>query len=692
MEKILRHSIHSLLIAAIIQSCTVMNLTPSLPTDVASEPDPRPLEPTLEFRQARLLNGREGYLAWQSGLPVPSFDPQDRPQVNLAGRWKKQRVDVDANLSLSSRKGTGVERLEAEAEGRYRPEYDDSGWQDKDLPMVENHLPTLPGDPQGAEVYEGGVWYRRHFFVPEEWSDQLITLNCLGANYVIDVWVNGNWVGYHEGGYTPFSLNVSSYVRPGQENLIALRIDNPAWGTRLDTVPAIKSDWMNYTGLIHDIYLQANPRVWIVRADVTVQENTGKISVRAVLHNSSDTAQAGELTVEVFDTDPTAEGWLRDPRASAIRKDPVGSSYHTPVALGAGEAVVAEMELFIPEVTFWNLGDPNLYILQADLESDSGTDRAAYQFGVRTIRTDSHRLLLNEEQIFLAGVARHEDWADSGRTAVWQKILLDLQLICSLGANFLRTAHYPNHVYTYLLTDRLGLAAWVEIPIWQYTAVEFDFQEKRQFADQMWREMILAGSNRPSIFFWSTNNESAVSLGRLSFIQRLVTDYRQNYPDGRLVTQSAAADRGGPADPSQDLLDVPGWTMYFGIFHGSTYYEGTADFLRKAHAAYPHRPLLNTEYGIWSSGGGSSPQRQVEVFRQTFQALSEVTSRDSTGSINPDGYLAGIVWWAAFDWYTAHTRVQTMGLYSMDRLQAKPVMEELRQAYQHWSLNSCKEK
>ena len=194
--------------------------------------------------------------------------------------------------------------------------------------------------------------------------------------------------------------------------------------------------------------------------------------------------------------------------------------------------------------------------------------------------------------------------------------------------------------------------------------------------------MILSGSNRPSILLWSTNNEAAYSSQRIDFIERVVTDFKENYFDGRLVTQSAAADRGGPSDASQALVDVPGWTMYFGIFHGSTYYEGTSEFLLQAHLAYPNRPLLNTEYGIWSSGGGSDLARQTEVFRETYRALTTVTLLDPQGNINPDGYLAGIVWWTAFDWYTAFTKLQTMGLYSMDRMNAKPVAIELKNAYQ----------
>jgi beta-glucuronidase len=266
----------------------------------------------------------------------------------------------------------------------------------------------------------------------------------------------------------------------------------------------------------------------------------------------------------------------------------------------------------------------------------------------------------------------------------WARILSDMQIIDGLNANFIRTAHYPNHISTYIILDRLGLLAAVEVPMWQATEVEYEVQAERRIADQMWREMILSNRNRPSIIMWSSNNESREVEARATYIVRLLDDFRANYPDRRLVTQSAAADRGGPGDPSQSPLDVAGWTMYFGIFHGSTYYQGTADFLAAAHAAFPETPIINTEFGIWSAGD-SNERRQAEVLTETLRALTDVSAWDAQGDFNPDGYIAGMTWWAAFDWYTAHTRLQTMGVYKMDRSRAKLSADLLREAYAVWN-------
>jgi beta-glucuronidase len=180
------------------------------------------------------------------------------------------------------------------------------------------------------------------------------------------------------------------------------------------------------------------------------------------------------------------------------------------------------------------------------------------------------------------------------------------------------------------------------------------------------------------------HNESQDVPERRAYVQRLTADYEQHLQDGRMLMQSAAADRGGPNDPTQAELDIAGWTMYFGVFYGEDYADDSITFLQDAHAAYPEKPILITEYGIWSKGGNSSKQRQVELFDALFPVFFDASAWGEERQINPEGYIGGITWWAMFDWYTAHTREQTMGLYDMDRVTGKPIAESISVAYANW--------
>ena len=123
--------------------------------------------------------------------------------------------------------------------------------------------------------------------------------------------------------------------------------------------------------------------------------------------------------------------------------------------------------------------------------------------------------------------------------------------------------------------------------------------------------------------------------------------------------------------------------MYFGIFHGGTYYDGTKQFLQLAHAAYPTKPIFDTEFGYWSSEDGSTQATQKTVFLQTYLAFTEVGARTSTGTINPNGFLMGMTWWCAFDWYTSQQTngFQSMGVLHMNRLSTKQVTSVLSTFY-----------
>ena len=114
--------------------------------------------------------------------------------------------------------------LVADAGGRQTAGYDDTGWLFKNVPSVENALNGLNVRP---EDYEGGVWYRRTFTLPDSLNGRFVRLNFYAVNYVADVWLNGKYLGYHEGGYTPFSFDVTGAVRFDSANVLAVRVEPP---------------------------------------------------------------------------------------------------------------------------------------------------------------------------------------------------------------------------------------------------------------------------------------------------------------------------------------------------------------------------------------------------------------------------------------------------------------------------------
>jgi beta-galactosidase len=632
--------------------------------------------------QLRTLNGIA--VPFQNGMPVPTFEKQNRSWIDLHGLWRNQRFTADHAVSLGLRDSAGYAALTAEAAGRFAPEYDDASWGAKIVPSVENHLNTLNVRP---EDYENGVWYRRAFTLPDSLKNLFARLNFYAVNYVADVWLNGHYLGYHEGGYTPFSFDATPTLRFDTTNVLVVRVDNPAWGSRDDIVPYgtinHHPDWFNYTGIIHDVYLEFSDPLSIARLEVVPQSLAGAVQATVTLWNKSGSEKSAQLLLEVYEAIVDSSN-VQSEVASDLMGPLVASQTAGDLVLPADSAVVCRLDLSVPSPKLWSPKDPNLYVLRAALLVGAQTvDEYCVQFGIRTLATTGNTILLNGKPMYFPGVARHEDHYLYGRSVPKSVIFSDLQKVVGVNATFLRTAHYPNHPYTYLIADRLGIAVMEEIPVWWFD--EYDAWLKqdllRHIHEQMWREMVFRDRSRPSILFWSTCNECLDQTDRKNFIQRLNTELDGQYPDGRFVTESAAGDRPGPADPTQAACDVAGWTLYFGIFHGGTYYAGTKQFLQSALLNYPSKPFVDTEFGYWSGADLRSTGIQVDVFDSTFMAFNEFVAVDSTGTYRPGKPLATTTWWCIFDWYSIQSGDQTMGLYQMDHATEKPVLARLKSVY-----------
>lgn len=629
----------------------------------------------------------------QNGIAVPTFDSQNRPLISLNGAWKKQRVKASDVLTLVKRTPEAITALESESDGRFQSGYDDSSWEEKVLPGVEN---TLYGNEIVPEYYEDGVWYRRSFFVDDSLKTRSAILKFFAVNYVGDIWINGNYVGYHEGGYTPFAFDISQFLIMGSENKIAVRVDNPAWGTRNDIVPYSKVDWFNYTGIIHDVQLEFVPKVRIIRADVVPQSLDGTFSLKLVTGSKDHASGTYTATVSAYSASVTTAN-----RLSAFAGDLIGEQVTLlgettfPVSFSAGDSLQADLKtLTIPNPKLWVPKSPSLYILKVTLSQDGNVADEFYtQFGIRKVVTSGNKLLLNGVVTFFPAVARHEDHPSYGRSVPPSITWSDFELIKSMNITMVRTSHYPNHPFVYQAADRIGLAIVEEIPVWQFDRAEnFIIQnERRKIAHQMWREMIFRDFNRPSIFLWSGQNESLELTNRTIFLQTIHNDLDANYPDGRLVTQSAAADRPGPDDSSQDVVDVAGWTMYFGVFYGKKAETDTKAFISSAQKSHPSKPILNTEYGRWDTESHSEQAKQNEIFDNTFRALEAYAGRVKSGKIPDTTSVMAATWWCVFDWYrhgsgAGNTGFQTMGLYQMNRSTPKLVASTLKTRYYPYSL------
>ncbi len=375
---------------------------------------------------------------------------------------------------------------------------------------------TVPGDwnSQVRELlwYEGLVWFRRAFDAVDRPAERAF-LYFEAVNYHAHVYLNGEKLGEHVGGFTPFSFEVTGKLKP-EGNVLVVGADS-RHGT--DSVPALQVDWWNYGGITRPVHLVTTPATFVREYQIRLTP-TGQIAASAVLDGPEAANRAVEI--EVAELGLTLSG----------RTDAQGR-------MTASAAAPASLQRWSPE-------QPKLY----DLTVTSGDSRIGERIGFRTIAVDGSRILLNDRPIFMRGISMHEEaiGAEATRTLTWASARALLEEAKALGANYVRLAHYPHSEKMTRLADELGLMVWSEIPV--YWDLEFGNPATIALARTMMGEMIARDINRASVVIWSAGNETPQTPERLAFMRQLIDDTRTQDPS-RLISAALHDDADTSSGP-----------------------------------------------------------------------------------------------------------------------------------------------
>ena len=602
--------------------------------------NPAALEPTLGFQ---LVNG--GRVAMQSGQPVPDFGYQPRPRLDLGTGWLFQPADLSDDLTFTPRT-RALKGLETEAAGRQLPDFDDRLWKPITVPGSVDLPPT--GRPTDG-------WYRIHFTVPDAWVGESVMLKFGSVNYIADVWLNGTYLGYHEGGVTPFAFDPGSALVTGEDNVLAVRVYDPPKGTRLDVVPWYYSDYWEYEGITGPVWLEASNPLHVVRADVVPHIDAADVSVVVENSGSTDLSDVA-VTIEVLPAEVTNANLLDPDPLSLVAPDAptIATLSIGGITAGAHSPFVRDASFLFSHPDNWTMKRPALYVLGVYLTANGVVVDSFYDtFGLRRIQVDptAPRLLLNGEPIAFTGAAVQDeivgpstsDEPKGGTPLPARDQLAMARQAQSVNVDLLRTNHVPADPLLLMLADRLGLAVWEEIPLNHFTPETFSLVMQRGLPQQMLAEVALRDFNRPSVMFHGFANESTGLDERLSAMTTL-RDLDRRIDGTRLTGQAMYGS--DPTDPTSAPLDVAGYTMYYGIFYGGPSPEpGTSDALALAHKTYPHKPVMVLEFGDWLPFNGSEFE-QRQVFRKTYPAFAAHLD------VFPAGYVGSAVWWSLEDYWT----------------------------------------
>lgn len=449
--------------------------------------------------------------------------------------------------------------------------------------------------------FEGTGWYTLDFDWTPGPEDERALLRIGAANYEARVFLNGQLLGRHRGGSTPFAIEATRALKRGS-NRLQIAVDNRR---RADRVPMNHFDWFNYGGLHREVALQRLPSTFIRRTAIgLVPDGTfGRIRVSVWLNEPV----TGEARIAVPDLGVDARAVVEDGLATLV--------------------LDARPEL-------WSPAAPRLY----DVTVGFGEDAVSERVGFREIRVAGTEILLNGEPIFLKGVCVHEDDLRLGRVSTEEDVRRRFADARDLGANFLRLAHYPHHEHVARIADELGFLLWAEIPV--YWAIDFPNPSTYADARNQLRELVRRDVNRASVILWGVGNENADTQERYRFMADLAQTARTEDPT-RLVTAACLINRETFTieDRLSAHLDVIGLNEYFGWYEPDL--EGLERLLANSAGG---KPVIVSETGADALAGLRSNAGALfsEDKQSSFYA-------DQIDILRRAPFIRGIAAWLLYD-------------------------------------------
>jgi len=352
--------------------------------------------------------------------------------------------------------------------------------------------------------YVGKVWYRKRVFIPNIWKEKRVFIRIGSAAHFSEVYVNNVKAIEHRGGFLPFEGEISSLIKYGEENEILISVDNTlSW----DILPPGELkiindemhpkgykvleyyfDFFNYSGIHRPVLLYTTPITYIkdIKVETDIKGNDGLVRYKVSLEGEID-------------------------RIIVNLKNESGN------LVASSNSFNGVLE--VKNANLWEPGNPYLYTFEVKIFSDKKlVDCYRLEIGIRTIRIDGKRFLINNKPFYFKGFGKHEDSDIRGKGLDHVINIKDFNLLKWIGANSFRTSHYPYSDEVLFLADKYGIAVIEEAPavgmnLWNpenkvFRKGRID-ERTLEHHLQVIKEMIDRDKNHPSVVMWSVANEAA---------------------------------------------------------------------------------------------------------------------------------------------------------------------------------------
>lgn len=465
--------------------------------------------------------------------------------------------------------------------------YKDGKTTDVNIPHTWNYA---DGQDGGNDYYRGVCTYERSFEKPDfSAEDELVYLQFHGVNSSCRVFVNEQEVLRHDGGYSTFRRDITGFLK--DKNRLVVETDNRV----NDTVYPQKADFTFYGGIYRDAELMTVNKNHFdldyyggpgFQVTPQVQGKDGSVKVISYPKGEYD-----KISVTIFDAD----------------------------GLQAAQGEGSSAEILMKNVHLWDgVKDPYLYRAVVRMEKNGETtDEVSCRFGFRSFYTDPQKgFFLNGRLYPLRGVSRHQDRRGLGNAITKEMHEEDMELICEMGCNTVRLAHYQHDQYFYDLCDEKGMVVWAEIPY-----ISEHMPNGRENTVSQMKELITQNYNHACIVCWGVSNEITISTKDKADMldnHRMLNNLCHEMDQTRFTTLACYA-MCGPFNKSAHITDVVSWNLYLGWYVPGLFLNDL--WVGFFHKVYPKRALGYSEYGAEGMPNLHSSKPRRGDHTEEYQAL-----------------------------------------------------------------------
>ncbi len=482
--------------------------------------------------------------------------------------------------------------VRSDVEGAQQNAFDDAKWESINLPHTWNNL---DGQDGGTNYYRGPGWYRKHYRVDRALAGRRLFLKFDGAFSVAEVYVNGNRLGGHRGGFAAFVFDATDALKVGGDNVIAVRVTN----AHDRDIPPLSADFTFFGGLYRGVHLLATDPLQISPLDygspgvylktTEVSSKSADLEVTAVISNAAPAMATATIRAVVVDAE----------------NKPV-ATLSAPLSIASGTLSNVVMSARVAHPHLWDgVRDPYMYRVFVEVEQGTNVvDLVQQPLGFRSFNIDPDKgFFLNDHPYDLHGTAFHQDGWNHGWAVGQAEREKNFELLQELGATALRLSHYEHADETYDLADKDGIVLWSEVPLINNITDEPAFYDN---AKQQLIELVKQRYNHPAVVVWGIFNEITLLKGPQT--TNLVNQMAALAAELDSTRPSTCAINGADDQPSNWISKVSAFNKYSGWYEGKM--ENIGPSLDRAHKKYPTHAFGVSEFGA----GGCIDQHYEEPY------------------------------------------------------------------------------